>query len=87
MTIAFPNPSRSYDATRRAVRFWGYDKSMEVSFFITEAALKALGNEAFVVGEDQLRVFDSNRARIYAAANKIFGPGKKGSYELNLKDL
>jgi hypothetical protein len=87
VAIAFPNPSRSYDATRRAVRFWGYDQSMEVSFFITEAALKALGNEALAVGEDLLRVFDLNRARIYAAANKIVGPGKKGSYELHAKDL
>jgi|GEM_PF-3111735 len=25
MAITFPNLSRSYDATRRAVRFWGYD--------------------------------------------------------------
>ncbi|MGC2824133.1 MAG: DUF1488 family protein, partial [Pseudolabrys sp.] len=29
MAITFPNRSRSYDATRRAVRFWGYDRSME----------------------------------------------------------
>jgi hypothetical protein len=37
--VLFPNHSRSYDATRRAVRFWGYDSAMEVSFFISEDAL------------------------------------------------
>ena len=42
MTINFPNQSRSYDATRRAVRFWGYDRSMEASFFMTADALKRI---------------------------------------------
>jgi hypothetical protein len=38
--LHFANPSRSYDPTRRAVRFWGYHRSMEVSFFVAEEALK-----------------------------------------------
>jgi hypothetical protein len=29
MALSFPNQSRSYDATRRAVRFWGHDSAME----------------------------------------------------------
>jgi hypothetical protein len=40
MALSFPNNSRSYDTTRRAVRFWGYDSAMETSFFVTEHALK-----------------------------------------------
>ena len=32
--IDFPNHSRSYDPTRRAVRFWGHDSAIEASFFI-----------------------------------------------------
>jgi glucose/arabinose dehydrogenase len=32
-------PSRSYDATRRAVRFWGHDGPMEAAFFVNEDAL------------------------------------------------
>jgi hypothetical protein len=40
MTLSFPNRSRFFDSTRRAVRFWGYDTAMEASFFITEDALK-----------------------------------------------
>jgi hypothetical protein len=39
MSLSFPNQSRSYDATRRAVRFWGHDSAMEASFFVTEDAL------------------------------------------------
>jgi Protein of unknown function (DUF1488) len=37
--IDFPNLSRSYDFTRHAVRFWGYDSAIEASFFIDEDAL------------------------------------------------
>ena len=40
MALNFPNQMRSYDASRRAVRFWGHDSAMEASFFVTEDALK-----------------------------------------------
>ena len=40
--ISFPNQSRVFDPTRRAVRFWGHDSAMEWSFFVTEDALKRL---------------------------------------------
>ena len=42
MALNFPNPSRSYDATRRAVWFWGHDSAMEASFFVNEDALKRI---------------------------------------------
>ena len=42
MTIRFPNPSRYYDPTRDAVRFWGHNQSMEPSFFVSAAALLQL---------------------------------------------
>jgi hypothetical protein len=42
MDLHFPNPSRSYDPTRQAVQFWGYDHSMEVSFLVAEEALRPL---------------------------------------------
>jgi len=42
MAITFPNLSRSYDATRRAVRFWGYDRSTENSFFIMADTLRQI---------------------------------------------
>ena len=42
MTLNFPNQSRSYDATLRAVRFWGHDGAMEASFYVNEDALKRI---------------------------------------------
>ena len=44
--IDFPNHSRSYDQTRRAVRFWGHDSAIEASFYIDEAALKRIEPDA-----------------------------------------
>jgi hypothetical protein len=40
MPLSFPNKSRAFDATRCAVRFWGYDSAMEAAFLATEDALK-----------------------------------------------
>jgi hypothetical protein len=39
MAIEFPNLSRRYDATRRCVRFSGYDGALEKSFFVEERAI------------------------------------------------
>jgi hypothetical protein len=38
--LNFPNPSRIFDPTRRAVRFWGHNSAIEWSFFVTEGALE-----------------------------------------------
>ncbi len=87
MALNFPNRSRSYDATRRAVRFWGYDGPMEAAFFVNEDALKRI---APGVGGDEaglLRVFDSHRDLIYAVAVKIYGRARKGAYELISADF
>ncbi len=43
--LNFPNISRSYDATRRCVRFWGHDGALEVSFFVEEAAVYRIAPE------------------------------------------
>ena len=40
--LNFANPSRIFNPTRRAVRFWGHDSAMQWSFFVTEGALKRL---------------------------------------------
>ena len=44
--IEFPNHSRSYDQTRRAVRFWGHDSALEATFFIDEGALRRIQPDA-----------------------------------------
>jgi len=87
MMLNFPNDSRSFDRTRRAVRFWGYDSSMEASFFVSEAALKGLQPNMRVDEEGMLGTFDSYRDRIYAAAAKVYARGRKGSYDLERSDF
>lgn len=87
MTINFFNRSRSYDATRRAVRFWGYDRSMECSFFVTADALKQIQPDLQSDAVDLLRAFDINHDRIYAIAAKIYARGPRGSYDLNVADV
>lgn len=87
MALSFPNPSRCYDATRRAIRFWGYDNSMEASFFVVADALRNL-QPGMLADEDRLlNAFDSNRDLILAAAAKVYARGNKGSYELTASDF
>jgi hypothetical protein len=85
--LDFPNPSRVFDSTRRAVRFWGHDSAMEWSFFITEEALKRLQPNVAPDEADLLRVFDTNRAKIHAAAKTAYARERKGSYELVATDF
>jgi hypothetical protein len=80
--IEFPNHSRSYDQTRRAVRFWGHDSALETSFFIDESALKRIQPDASPDESGFLNVFDRNRDAICAAAAKIYVRGSRGSYNL-----
>ena len=87
VAINFPNRSRSYDATRRAVHFWGYDRSMESSFFIMADALKQMQPNLRSDEIDILRAFDVNRDRIYAIAAKVYARGRRGTYDLNVDDV
>jgi hypothetical protein len=87
MTLNFPNQSRFYDLTRRAVRFWGHDTAMEASFFVTEDALKRVQPDLRPDEAGLLRAFDKNRELIYAAASKVYARGRKGSYELLSADF
>ncbi|HVO95363.1 MAG TPA: DUF1488 domain-containing protein [Terriglobales bacterium] len=87
MAITFPNRSRSYDETRRAVHFWGYDRSMESSFFIMADTLKQMQPGLRLDAVEILRAFDVNRERIYAIAAKVYARGRRGSYDLNVDDV
>jgi uncharacterized protein DUF1488 len=85
--LNFPNQSRFFDPTRRAVRFWGHDSAMEWSFFVTEDALTRLQPKTAPNEASLLLAFDANRNKIYAAAEKAFKRGRKGSYELIATDF
>ena len=85
--LNFPNRSRSYDATRHAVRFWGYDSAMEASFFVSEDALKQIQPDMRFDEAGLLGAFDLNRELIYAIAAKVYGRRRKGSYDLIAADF
>ena len=87
MTLSFPNPSRAYDATRRAVRFWGHDSAMEASFFVTEDALRRVAPALAANEAGFLAAFDANRDEIIAAAVKVYTRGRKGSYDVGADDF
>ena len=80
--IDFPNHSRSYDPTRRAVRFWDHDSAIEASFFINEDALTRIQPDTRPDELGFLNAFDSNRDLICAAAAKVYVRGSRGSYDL-----
>jgi uncharacterized protein DUF1488 len=87
MAIAFPNASRSYDATRGVIRFWGHDSAMEAAFLITADALRRI--EPTAAGDEQgmLAAFDRHRTQICQAAAKIYSRGGKGFYELDARNF
>ena len=70
--LHFPNQSRVFDRTRRAVHFWGHDSAMEWSFFVGEDALKRLQPDMLPNEVGLLKAFDFNRALIQAAAMKAY---------------
>jgi ABC-type cobalamin transport system ATPase subunit len=78
MSLSFPNQSRSFDATRCAVRFWGHDGAMEASFFVTDDALRRITPNMQQFDESGiLSAFDLNRNLIHAIAAKVYGRGRK----------
>jgi hypothetical protein len=85
--IEFPNYSRSYDRTRHAVRFWGYDSAMEASFFINDVALRRIQPDTRLDESGFLNAFDSNRDLICAAAAKVYVRGSRGSYDLDANNF
>jgi hypothetical protein len=75
--IDFPNRSRSYDSTRRAVRFWGHDSAIEASFYIDEYAMTRIQPGVRLDESGFLNAFDANRDRICAVAAKLYVRGSR----------
>ena len=87
MALTFLNQSRTYDLTRRAVRFWGHHNTMEASFFVMVDALRKIQPGVLSDEASLLRAFDLNRDLICATAAKVFQRGSKGSYDLVASDF
>jgi hypothetical protein len=60
---------------------------MEASFFVTEDALRKLTPNMKFDEDGILSAFDLNRKLIYATAARVYGRGRKGSYELQAADF
>lgn len=82
--LNFPNESRSFDETRRRVCFWGYDRAIEISFYVASDALQAINPDMEGTAEGILQSFDTARERIHKVADKVYAGSVKGSYAVNL---
>lgn len=84
MSLSFPNPSRSFDAVKSRVCFWGYDSTIEVSFYVEADALKRLCPEMISAETGFLKAFDAALNRIHEVADRVYVRGGKGSYAYSL---
>jgi hypothetical protein len=84
MGLNYPNRSRTFDAAKGIIRFWGYDRVIEVSFFLETAALRKLIPETSAGELDILELFDAVRDRIHQVADKVYFRRPKGSYRCDL---
>ncbi|OJU83012.1 DUF1488 domain-containing protein [Shinella sp. PSBB067] len=88
MTLAFPNPARSFDEVRNAVRFFGHDGMFEIRFFVEAEALAEGRARAAGMSEAQcLSAFDAMRAPIYDAARKVYAKHRRNSNTLTASDF
>lgn len=86
MTLAFPNPSRTFDEARNAVRFIGHDGMFEVRFFVEAAALAAPG-EPVPAEAGSLTAFDAARGSIHDVAREAYSQGRREFYTLTVADF
>ena len=80
MTLNFPNESRSFEAKRNRVRFWGHDHAVEITFFMEAGALLKLCPGADPAEGGFLEVFDSMLDRIHEIARAVYERSRERSY-------
>lgn len=84
MRLSFPNPSRSFDAANNRVRFWGYDRAIEVAFLVEEDALQKLYPQMGHAEAGFLEAFDATRQRIHEVADRVYLREKGQTYSFRL---
>lgn len=90
MTLAFPNPSRSFDRVRNAVRFTGHDGMCQIRFLIEARVLTKLDivkREVGLLESRCLSAFDASRTSIHDAARRAYSHGRRDSYTLTAADF
>ena len=86
MTLEFPNPSRSFDEVRNAVRFIGHDGMFEVPFFVETSALAKPGKTQLSEA-DCLTAFDTARSSIHDVAREAYSHGRRTTYTQTAADF
>ncbi len=79
MKLSYPNPCRSFDASSNRVCFWGYDSTIEISFFVGIDALKRLCPDMGDAESGFLQAFDAALTRIHEVADRVYARGGKGT--------
>ena len=87
MTLNFPNDSRSFDAARNSVSFWGYDASFEVAFRLDASALRRLAGVDRLGEIAALAAFDAHLTHIRNVALTMYQRRPKRYCELSGSDL
>lgn len=86
MTLSFPNPSRSFDLSRNAISFVGYDNLAVITFYLDAGALGPL-NEGADSKDKFLSAFDRQKELIHNAARRVYSRGKSSFYLLTATDI
>lgn len=87
MTLAFPNPSRSYDSVQKRVRFVGHDGMAEIPFQVDADALSKHRPDPGAGEASSLAAFDADRSAIYDVAREAYSHGRKRVYVLTSADF
>ena len=78
MAVQFPNSSRSFDESKNRVCFWGYDDTMEVSFYVGAEALQRLHKGVGSAEAELLAAYDAALEKIHKVAAKVYANSGKG---------
>lgn len=83
VALQFPNPSRSYDASRHCVCFWGHDNSREITFLLDDAVLRNMHPHVGFDEHSILEAFDRGREKILEIAKKLYTGGQQNRYSIS----
>jgi hypothetical protein len=88
MTLAFLNPSRSFDETRNAVLFFGHDGMQEIRFFVEATALVKPAEPDRPLSEALcLSAFDAMRSTVQLVADKVYSRHRRNLNILTAVDF
>lgn len=87
MTLTFPNASRSYDRTRRQIRFVGHDGMQTIPFRLNVDAIMKHSPDTPDDEDVFLRSFDGRRDAIQSVATEAYSHKRQTMYVLTADDF